>query len=181
MGVNTSITCSTRQVLVLTVWDMEVRLRVTVLLSKAKVDNVDLVTPLSDAHQEVVRFDVAVDEGLGMDVLDTGDELIGQQQNCLHREFAVAKVEEILQAGSKEVENHGIVVTLGTEPTNKWDADSASQGLVDASFILELRMLSLDTLELDGDLFSGDDVGALLFEVSKDVFGVCHTLDCSPR
>ena len=101
MGVDASITCSARQVLVLTVWDVEVRLRVTVLLSKTKVNNVDLVTPLSNAHQEVVRLDVAVDEGLGVDVLDTGNELIGQQQDCLQRELAVAEVEQVLQAGSK--------------------------------------------------------------------------------
>ena len=101
MSVDTSVTSSTRQVLVLTVWDVEVRLRVTVLLSKTEVDHVDLVAPLSDAHQEVVGLDIAVDEGLGVDVLDTGDELICQQQDRLQGEFAVTEVEEVFQAGSK--------------------------------------------------------------------------------
>lgn len=146
MSVDTSVTCSTRQVLVLTVWDVEVRLWVTVLLSKTKVDNVDLVAALSNSHQEIVRLDIAVDEGLGMDIFNTGDKLIRQQQDRFQREFAVAEVEEVFQAGSKEVENHSIVITLGTEPTNEWDTDSPSQGLVDASFIFELRMLSLNTL-----------------------------------
>lgn len=79
MSVDTSVTCSTRQVLVLTVWDVEVRLWVTVLLSKTKVDNVDLVAALSNSHQEIVRLDIAVDEGLGMDIFNTGDKLIRQQ------------------------------------------------------------------------------------------------------
>lgn len=172
MGIDTSVTCSTRQVLVLTVWDVEVRLWVTVLLSKTKVDHVNLVTPLSNAHQEVVWLDIAVDEGLGVDVLDTRDELICQQQNRLQREFPVAEIEEVLQAGPKQIENHGIIITLGTEPTNKWDADTASQGLVDASLIFELRVFSLDTLKLDGDLFSRDDVCALLFQVSQDLLSL---------
>ena len=99
MGVDTSVSCSTRQVLVLTVWDMEVGLRVTVLLSKTKVDNVDLVATLANAHQEIVWLDITMDEGLGVDVLDPGDELIREQQHRLQREFAVAEVEEVLQAG----------------------------------------------------------------------------------
>lgn len=101
MGVNTSVTCSTRQVLVLTVWDVEMCLWVTVLLSKTKVDDVDLVASLSNAHQEIVGLNIAVDERLGVDILDTGDELIRQQQDRLQREFAVAEVEEVLQAGSE--------------------------------------------------------------------------------
>lgn len=42
-------------------------------------------------------------------------------------------------------------------------------------------MLSLDTLELDGDFFSGNDVGALLFDVSRGFFVAVQMLDCSPR
>lgn len=38
------------------------RLGVTVLLGQTKVDNVDLVTTLANAHEEVVGLDVTVDE-----------------------------------------------------------------------------------------------------------------------
>jgi hypothetical protein len=160
MGVNRSITGSTGQVLVLSVWDVEMGLGVTVLLGQTEIDNVDLVTTLSDAHEEVVRLDITVDEGLGMDVLDTRDELIGQEQDGLQRELAVAEVEQVLQTGSEEIKNHGIVVTLCSEPAHEGDTHTAGQRLVDTSLIFELGVLGLDALELDGDLLARDNVGA---------------------
>jgi hypothetical protein len=160
VGVDAGVACRTRQVLVLTIWDVEVRLGVTILLGQAKVNDVDLVATLANAHEEVVWLDVAVDEGLCVDVLDAGDELVGEQQHRLEGELAVAEVEEILQAGAEQVEHHGVVVALGAEPADKGDADAASERLVDAGLIFELGMLGLDALELDGDFLAGDDVGA---------------------
>jgi hypothetical protein len=95
-----------------------------------------------------------------MDVLDAGDELVGQQQDGLERELAVAKVEKILQTGSEEIDDHGVVVTFGSKPADKGNADTSSEGLVHAGFILELRVLGLDTLELDGNFLPGNDIGA---------------------
>ena len=160
MCVDRSITGSTGQVLVLSVWDVKVRLWVTVLLGQTEINDIDLVTTLSNAHQEVVRLDITVDEGLGVDVLDTGDELVGEQQDSLQGELAIAEVEEILEGWAEEIQDHGIVVTLGSEPTNEWDSDTSSEGLVDAGFVLQLWVLGLDALELDGNLLSRDDVGS---------------------
>ena len=86
--------------------------------------------------------------------------MIGQEKHRLQRELAVAEVEEIFQAGAKEIEDHGVVVTFGSEPTNERNSDSTGKGFVDTSLIFELRMLGLDTLEFDGNLFTGDNVGA---------------------
>lgn len=52
-------------------------LGVSVLLGQTEVNNIDLVTTLANTHQEVVGLDITVDERLGMNVLDTRDELIG--------------------------------------------------------------------------------------------------------
>jgi hypothetical protein len=95
-----------------------------------------------------------------VDVFDAGDELVGKEKNGLQGELAVAEVEEVFQAGTEQVEYHGIVVTLGTEPANEWDTDTAGKGLVDTSLIFELRVLGLDALKLDGDLLARDDIGA---------------------
>lgn len=160
MGVDRSITGSTRQVLVLSVWDVEMGLWVTVLLGQTKINHVDLVATLSDAHEEVVGLDITVDERLGVDVFDTRDELIGEEQDSLERELPVAEVEQILETGAEEIKDHGIVVTLCSEPAHEGDADTAGQGLVDTSLIFELGVLGLDALELDGNLLAGDDVGA---------------------
>lgn len=160
VSVNGGVTGSSSQVLVLSVGNVEVRLGVAVLLGEAEVDDIDLVATLADAHQEVVRLDVTVDERLGVDVLDARDELVGQQENGLERELAVAEVEQVLQTGAEQVQHHGIVVTFGTEPANEGDANTTSEGLVDTGLVFELRVLGLDALELDGDLLAGDDVGS---------------------
>ena len=93
MSIDTGIAGGSRQVLVLAIRDMEMSLRVTILLGQAKIDDVHLIPTLSNAHQEVVGLNIPVDERLGMNVFNTGDELIGQQQDGLQREFAVAEVE----------------------------------------------------------------------------------------
>lgn len=160
MGVDGSITGGSGKVLVLSVRDVEVRLGVAVLLGQTKVDNVDLVATLTNTHEEVVGLDITVNERLGVDVLDAGNQLISEKQHGLEGEFAVAEVEEILQTGSEEVKDHGVVVALGTEPTDKGNTDTTGQGLVDSGLILKLGVLGLDALELDGNLLAGDDVGA---------------------
>ena len=76
MGIDAGITSGTRQILVLAVWNVEVGLWVTIFLSKSKVDDINLVAPLANAHEEVVRFNITVNEGFRMDVFDPGDELV---------------------------------------------------------------------------------------------------------
>ena len=97
MRVDGSIASRAGQVLVLAVGNVEVRLRVPILLGQTKVDNVDLIPSLANAHQEVVRLDITMDEGLGVDVFDAGDELVGEQQHGLEGELAVAEVEEVFE------------------------------------------------------------------------------------
>lgn len=122
MSVDRGISGGAGKVLVLSVRDVEVSLGVTVLLGETEVDDIDLVASLADTHQEVVRLDVTVDERLGVDVLDTRDELVGQEENGLERELPVAEVEEVFQAGSEKIEDHGVVVTLGSKPADEGDA-----------------------------------------------------------
>lgn len=159
VGVDTGVTRGSGEVLVFTVGDVEVRLGITVFLRETKIDDVDLVTTLADTHQEVVGLDITVDKGFGVDVFDPGDELVGQQKNGLQGELAVAEVEEILQTGTEQVDDHGIVVTFGTEPTHKGDTDTTGERLVDTGFIFQLGVFGLDALELDGNFLARDDVG----------------------
>lgn len=73
MGIDGCITGSASQILVLAVRDMQMSLRVTVLLCETKINDIDLVATLADTHQEVVWFDVTMNEIFGMNVFDTGD------------------------------------------------------------------------------------------------------------
>lgn len=125
MSIDTGVTCGAGQILVLSVRDMEVRLGVAIFLSKTEINDVDLISTLSDAHEEVIRFNITMDEGLSMNVLDTRDELIGKEKHGLEGELPVAEVEEILQTGSEQIKNHGIVITLRAEPTDKRDSNSS--------------------------------------------------------
>ena len=70
MSVDAGITGSTSQVLVLSVWDVEVGLGIAVLLGQTEIDNVDLVAALANAHEEVVRLDVTVNEVAGVNIFD---------------------------------------------------------------------------------------------------------------
>lgn len=58
------------------------------------------------------------------------------------------------------VKNHGVVVTFGSEPAHERDSNTADQGFVDAGLMFEQGMVSADSLDLDGDLLAGDNVGA---------------------
>lgn len=49
--------------------------------------------------------------------------LIREHEDCLECEFAFAVVEEVLETGSEQVNDHNIVITLDTEPMNIWNAD----------------------------------------------------------
>lgn len=101
-----------------------------------------------------------MNERLGMNILDPGDELIGQQQDRFQRELAVAEIEQVLQTGPEQVQHHGVVVTLGPEPTDEGNANASRERFVDTGLIFELGMLGLDALELDGYFFPRDDIGS---------------------
>ena len=73
VGVDAGISCRPREVFVFLVGDVLVRSCVPVLLGESKVDGVDEVALLAETHEEVVGFDVSVDEVLRMDVLDATD------------------------------------------------------------------------------------------------------------
>lgn len=81
MCVDGGVASGPRQVLVLSVGDVEVGLGVPEFLRKPKVDDVDLVAALANAHEEIVRLDVAVNEVAGMDIFDAGDLRRGTEWN----------------------------------------------------------------------------------------------------
>lgn len=74
MGVDTHVARCTGQRLPLAVGDMLLGLGVTVLLGHAEIDHVDYIGGLGvgAADEEVVGFDIPVDEVLLVDRLDSG-------------------------------------------------------------------------------------------------------------
>ena len=71
MGVNTSISGSSSQILSLTEWDV-FTIRVFVAFSETEIDDVDVVfVGVVTADQEVVWLDVSVNYSLFMDFLNS--------------------------------------------------------------------------------------------------------------
>ncbi|KAI0563609.1 casein kinase I [Gracilaria domingensis] len=166
MGVDGGVAGGTGEVLVLSVRDVNVGLVVAVLFGEAKVDDVDDVGLLSEAHQKVVGLDVAVQKGSRVDVLDPLDHLVGEHEHGLEGEATVAKVEKVLERGTEQIDGHDIVLALDAVPA---DARNADDGLtvggdvevaVDLALVDKLWVLCLAALELDGNLFVGVHVDA---------------------
>jgi hypothetical protein len=94
------------------------------------------------------------------DRLGMTHQLIREQQYRFEGELAVAEVEEILKRRPEEIKDHRVVIALGAEPPHKRHANTTSEGFVDLALVFELGVLSLDRLELDSDLFAGNNVDA---------------------
>ena len=75
MCVDAGVSGSPGQILVLSVGNVLPGAVVAILFGQSEVDEEELVAVAADAHQEVVRFDVAVDEVLVVHVLDATNHL----------------------------------------------------------------------------------------------------------
>ena len=57
--------------------------------------------------------------------------MVCKKQDGLEAELAIAEIEEVFQGGTEEVDDHGIVVALRSEPANEGNAYTACESLVD--------------------------------------------------
>lgn len=114
MSVDTHVASGAREGLALAVGNVLLRLGVAVLLGHAKINDVNDIGGLGagTANDEVVGFDVAVDEVSLVDGLDAGEHLLGDHDDGLDGESAAAVVEEVLERGAEEVDDEDVVKTL---------------------------------------------------------------------
>ena len=90
-----------------------------------------------------------------MNIAEAVNELVGNHQYCLEREFAAAKVEEIFQTWAEEIKNHNIVVVLFAVPVDAWNASPAGESLVEIDLIFECRKFHRVVFKLDCYFFAG--------------------------
>lgn len=102
-------------------------------------------------HEKIVGLDVSVDETLAVNVFYSGDELIGEKQNCFQAESSGAKVEEVLEAWPKQFHYHHIEVPLRTAPLDLRNPDTALHHPVELRLDVKLGMLCLDAFQFDGN------------------------------
>jgi len=97
VGVDRSIPRSAREVLVLLLGDVLLGLGVPLTFGQSEVHDVDRVLVLGESDQEIVGFDVPIDEVVCVHLLQPLQHLFGQHEHCLEVELAGAEGEEFLQ------------------------------------------------------------------------------------
>jgi len=135
VGVNRRVSCSSGQVLSVLVWNM-LSLAVHVALGQTEIDDVDVVPcRVVAANQEVVWLNVSMNDSFFVDLFDTVYELLGDHQDSLEVELALASLEKVLKGWSEQVHDHHMEALVGhrvvrTDVVEAWHARFSSQ-LVD--------------------------------------------------
>lgn len=143
MGVDTHVARCTGQRLPLTVWDMLLRFRIPILLGHSKVNDVNYIGGLRvrATDEEVVWFDITVDQVLFVDSLNAGEllmlkrriwsrgqktkktyHLFGNHNHGLDGESSIAVVEEVLETRTEQVDHEDIMQTLLAKVVDIGDA-----------------------------------------------------------
>ena len=92
-----------------------------------KVDNINVMLLFADADQKVVRFDVSVQKVTRVDELVPLQHLVGEHQDCLEGEFTFTVVEQVLQAGTQQIDDHHVIITFDSEPVDVGNANASLQ------------------------------------------------------
>ena len=112
MGRDRCISGRSSEILSVFVGDV-LALTVLVALGEAEVDDVDVVSGrISASDQEVIRFDITMDNSLFVHFFNTSDELNSDHQNCLQIKVTFATLEQILQRRSQQVHHHHVELLI---------------------------------------------------------------------
>lgn len=87
-------------------------LGVEVALGEAKVNGIENMRFLTRTHQEVLRFDITMNEFLLMHVFDAIDKVNGEHAHSLICEVTVTKDEQVVQRRPQHLYHHYIEVPL---------------------------------------------------------------------
>ena len=109
MRIQTCVSCCASQVLSISEWDV-LAVRRLVALGEAEVDDVNCIFSLViAANQEIIRFDVSMDDSLLVDDLDSLDHLDGDVEASLEVKFPSALLEVVFETLAEEVHDHDVI------------------------------------------------------------------------
>ena len=109
MRIQACVSCRTSEVLSISEWDV-LAVRRLVALGEAEVDDVNCVFSLViAANQEIIRFDVSMDDSLLVDDLDSLDHLDGDVEASLEVKFSSALLEVVFETLAEEVHDHDVI------------------------------------------------------------------------
>ena len=80
---------------------------------KTEIDDVDVVTSrVCATDEEVIRFDVSVDDALLVHFLYAADELHRNHQDSLEIKVSLARLEEVFERWPKQVHHHHMKLVI---------------------------------------------------------------------
>ena len=107
MSVNRSISGSSRQVFAISVWNMLSSLWVSESLGQTKIDHINVVLLFADSNQEVVGFDISVDDPLLMNDFNSLNHLCCNMKNRSQiKLFALS--EQVLKTLTQQIHHHNM-------------------------------------------------------------------------
>ena len=109
MGVDRSVSGGTSEVLAVLERDV-LSVGRFVAFGETKIDNINSISGLLiSSNQEVVRFDITMNNPFFMHSLDSLDHLSGDMENCLEIELSSALLEQVLKRLSEHVHHHYVI------------------------------------------------------------------------
>ena len=109
MRVQACVSRRASEVLSVSEWDV-LAVRRLVALGETKVDDVNgIFSLIITANQEIIRFNVSVDDSLLVNDLDSLDHLDGDVETGLEVEFSSALLKLVFKTLTKEVHDHDVV------------------------------------------------------------------------
>ena len=138
---------------------VEVRMggeRAHVFLRQTEIDHVNLVLRAFAPDQEVVGFDIAVDQVLRVNESNDSEHLLHQHQNGLQRKVVLAVGEDVLQVRAQVLDDECVKVRLANpEPEDARYAGSPLQLRVRVAFAQQLLVGAVGALQLHYDFLVG--------------------------
>lgn len=95
-----------------------------------------------------------------MHVFDSGNRLVGNEEDSLERKLSVAVVEQILQRRAEEVLDQYVEVAFLSKPVDSGYSHAAGQRLVRRLLFLEGPGIVSDMRGLHGYVVSGQKIGS---------------------
>ena len=141
------------------------------LVNYAEVNQINPIITFFEAHQEIVWFDISMNNVLAMNMLETTDELIDNHQHGFQRERAAAETQKIGQTWPKQFRHHVIIFPIFTVRINARNADTTGEFLNSHDFRIETWIIDCEKFEFDRNLSIGLEINCFL----KNQYCTVHT------
>ena len=136
--------------------------RLFITLGQAKVDKVDNGRFFAVPNTHILRLQVSVDKVLLVHRLHSHHQLAPDPQHGLHREFLLAKVEQLFERRTQQLHHQNEEFTLDSGPVQLAESRVALELFEQLGLVLQHWRLAGEVLHLNGNMFVRLQVHALI-------------------